>query len=389
MKKILLLSLESINNGGDQMLGDTTQYLINNIGDFQIERIQLKPSYRDFDFLHYFEAFLSNCVKFVALKFKGDTKYKLYNLAYKIQLYRYYKYHISNCDAVIYAVGMLKYSTQNFSYVYHCVNKIASVLNRPVLMSAMSIEKPNTEDWRFHQLIEAVNFSSVKMITTRDGQNGLDRLRNYYIQRNNIITDFVGDPALWASQCYGIKHVAHNPPVIGVGLIRPSIYNDYEKGVSSDDLIILYKSLLKILMSQNTYEWYLFCNGMQCDYDLGVRLLKDCNLSSDKLLPMPGDAKKLVSLISNFDLVFGARMHACITSVSLSIPVAGLLWDNKLKFFSETMGVRNFFSESNELTGDNVYNKLMSAYSFKINMENLSLYKDKIFSSLKIFLESL
>ncbi len=43
MKKIVIFSLESIANGGDQMLGDTTEYLISNVDDVEISRAQLMP----------------------------------------------------------------------------------------------------------------------------------------------------------------------------------------------------------------------------------------------------------------------------------------------------------------------------------------------------------
>jgi polysaccharide pyruvyl transferase WcaK-like protein len=46
--------------------------------------------------------------------------------------------------------------------------------------------------------------------------------------------------------------------------------------------------------------------------------------------------------------VFGARLHACITSYALDIPVVGLIWSEKLQIFSEVIGKKeSFFTEDN------------------------------------------
>lgn len=40
-------------------------------------------------------------------------------------------------------------------------------------MSAMSVEKPNDKDYRFKQVVRAVNYPCVEEITTRDGKKDL------------------------------------------------------------------------------------------------------------------------------------------------------------------------------------------------------------------------
>lgn len=50
MKKIVVFSLESIKNAGDQMLGDTTEFLIKQLGNYSIERRQLKPTFKQLGF---------------------------------------------------------------------------------------------------------------------------------------------------------------------------------------------------------------------------------------------------------------------------------------------------------------------------------------------------
>lgn len=45
MKKILLISVESINNSGDELLGITTEWLIKQDTDIEVIREQLMPKY--------------------------------------------------------------------------------------------------------------------------------------------------------------------------------------------------------------------------------------------------------------------------------------------------------------------------------------------------------
>ena len=224
MKKIVIFSLESIANGGDQMLGDTTEFLISDANDVKISRAQLMP--RDTQFVkdNYLKVAISHIAFSIAEKLPDFFKYRLYNWGYKFRYSSYYKSVISKADKIIFGIGMLKYSTQDFSYMFECINKIATKMNVPVLMSAMSVEKPIESDYRFRQVVRAVNYPCVKAITTRDGQKGLDRLRKHYIKRDSLKFDFVGDPALWAPECYGIrKDSLHTPAKLGIGLVRTDI----------------------------------------------------------------------------------------------------------------------------------------------------------------------
>lgn len=385
MKKVVVFSLESIKNAGDQMLGDTTEFLIKQIGNFSVERKQLQPTFKQLGFWFCLEFLFANALKFIALKIPSKTIcYRLYNIAYHIQFLRYYHQAVKNADYVIYAVGMLKYSTQNFSYLFNIINRIADKKKNPVLMSAMSIEKPNPNDWRYRQLISAVNLPCVRMITTRDGKHGLERLNQYYKKRKDIVTDYVGDPALWSPECYRItKNKEANE--IGIGLIRTGIYEDYEKGMTSEQLYSFYKEMVSSLVAGGQ-RVVLFTNGMDCDMAVGKRLLNDLKLPSEMLNVAPSNARELVDMVKDFKVVFGARLHACITSVALGVPVSGLLWDNKLKFFSETMKISEYFTEVAVLTADNVINKINRLENFYFDIENRNVYKEKTLQSLKLFL---
>lgn len=315
----------------------------------------------------------------------GNLQYKLLDCSYRVRLTRHYKKQLNDIDAVVYSIGMLKYSTQNESYIFEIVNRIATEYNIPVLMSAMSIEKENPEDWRYRQLVRAVNMPCVKKITTRDGQNGVDRLAKSYIKNQNIQYDFVGDPALWIPKCYDTSS-RKDSDVIGIGVIRENIYRDYGIDFSGEQLLDMYVSLIQELDKRNQ-KWVLFCNGMPEDCDFGKRILGKLNLSAEKLLPPPKTAQELVDIILGFKVVFGARLHACITSFALDVPVVGLLWDNKLREFSNTMKIEEFFCEVEELKGPIIADKLEKAAKNHYDKENRAFYKQKTAQSISDFIK--
>ena len=182
----------------------------------------------------------------------------------------YFKKMIANADMVILPVGMLKFATQDLSYFFDMITRECQRKGIPVMMSAMSIAKPDKSDWRYHQLVRAVNRECVKVITTRDGKDGLTLLRECYVKNPNIVTDYVGDPALWIPEVYRIAKEFSLGGVIGVNLIRKSIYADYgEQEFSQTQLLNLYKGIIGEL-EKREYEWELFCNGMPEDYAVGV-----------------------------------------------------------------------------------------------------------------------
>ena len=390
-KHVLLISLESIDNVGDEMLRATTEHILRSSlpVKVKIEVAQLKPEFSFIKENYKFSWFASALINKIRNKFRLTNCYRIKNLFYKIAYKKYFEDRIKTADYIILPVGMLKYSTQDFGYLFHIINKLATKHGKPVLMSAMSPQDANEKDWRYHQLVEAVNMPSVKMITTRDGQKGVDIIRKDYLRRD-IICDYVGDPALWIPECYDIEQKKNREvigrPYIGINIIREGIFDDYNKSFTDEKMFQLYVQLIE-LVNVKGWKWAVYTNGMASDWVVLRKLQQHIGFSDEHIIPQHTSAKDYVTKIAEFDAVFGARLHACITSVAIGVPIVGFIWENKLKYFSDTMGIAQFFFSPQDMTAEKIVNKMEEAMQFGFDFENRDRYKQKTIESFKKFIE--
>ena len=387
--KIVLIALESINNIGEELLRKSTEYLVRQSSeDVKICIAQLNPQWRLINRNYLIDYLIGTVLRRCFSWMKGNIYYKLKNISYHIKYYRYFSSIIRQSDKIIFPVGMIKYGTQDFSYLFYLVNKLATKYKKTVMMSAMSPQTADNSDWRYHQLVEAVNMPAVKILTTRDGESGVKILKSDYI-RGNLYCDYVGDPALWIPEIYGIKKEKPQGkvPHVGINIIRKGIFDDYNKALTDEKLFDIYVQLIQSLEAKG-WRWSLFTNGMKKDIAVLRELQLKLNIDKGHIAPTCKDGKTYVEMISCFDVVFGARLHACIASVALGTPVVCFVWDDKLKYFSETMGIERFFFHPSNMTAEKVVYALDEAMSFQIDISNREKYKQKTLKSIRDFLES-
>ena len=386
MKTVAIFSLENINNCGDEILGFTTTQLVEK-EYYKVNRLQFMPSRRAYLKTKLFlMCVLSKILYSFGHSLHNSLGYAIVDLSYRLLLKRYYKKSLTNIDYVICSVGMLKYSTQDHSYVFDILTREAEKQGIPVLINGVSIEKATGDDWRFKQLVRAVNRPCVKMITTRDGRDGVEELKRNYVINTSIIVDFVGDPALWIPNFYQIHLAEKKSEVIGIGLIRGEIYKDYGNDFSAQQLMDFYIELINYFENHRK-PWVLFCNGMESDFEFGANILDKIGLPKSKLFPRPQNAQEFINMIQSFKVVFAARLHACITSFALDVPFVGLLWDNKLRMFAKTMKITDAFCEIEDLDAEIVSRKLDYAMTRSYDIENRNFYKQRTKKFIHRFLE--
>ena len=357
MKQIALVCLETINNGGDGILADTTRYLLSQ-ENVRVVTVQLEPEYEErFGALDPARKLVYRATrKFNKLTHGGSFATK--RLFYTKLRKQYFVERFRGLDGVVVAIGMLKFRTQKFSFLFEAVTEAANQLNIPVMFSAVSVARPDEKDKRYRQLKKAVNSPSVRVVTTRDGEWGVERLKKHYISREGIFISGAGDPGLWSPRVYGIEKQPGG--ILGINVIRPEIFAAYGNTAGEAEMLRFYSGLIERLTGMGR-PWALFTNGVERDHEFALKLVHRLGLDESCLMPRPMSARELVMTESRFSLVLGARLHACIAAAALGIPVAGLLWDDKLRFFAKTLGRENCFMEVDEADPDRAIRLLSEA----------------------------
>jgi len=388
-KKVLIYALENINNVGEEFLKKTTEFLIKKTSDdYKIISEQLRPNVKQVMGLDFVFYCIGALIKRIGGMFGGNIRFLLINLSYRVKYTNYYAKHIKNSDYIVLAVGMFKYSVQDFSFIFHLIAKLASRYNKKLMFSAMSIEKGNYNDWRSRQIKETLNEKSIKIFTTRDGNDGINILERDYLN-NKLRHITVGDPALWIPDCYGIqkKTKFNNTPFIGINIIREGIFDDYNESFTDKKLFDVYVTLISLLENRK-WNWAVFVNGIKSDWDVLVKLQNAVGFSEEHIIKCPKNGTEFLKTIIQFDAIFCARLHACIASYSLGIPIVSFIWDDKLRFFGQTMGMSKFFLESQDLTATKVLSALEIAMQFDIPDTIRENSKQSTLTSFKEFLLS-
>ena len=221
------------------------------------------------------------------------------------------------------------------------------------------------------------------MFTTRDGNEGLEKFKKYYLSKDDMDIRMVGDPAFWIKECYGIEK-KDGSDVIGINLIRGKIFEAYGKNISEEALIDIYCDLLKRL-DENNIKWELFTNGLSPDLKFGKQVLERYG-KKDILIHVPKTDIELVKMISGYKAIVGARLHALICAYALDVPMVGYIWDEKLLRFAQIASLNNVFVNEEELSGDKLYATLNEAMDFEYDSKLRDIWKNKTKDSIYDFL---
>lgn len=284
-------------------------------------------------------------------------------LYWRAKLGWYFDERIADLDAVVFTGGgFIKYKTQGLNYIDELILKTARRRGIPVMMNAVGVEGYSETDIRCQRLKKALNSDNVKVITTRDDIETLDR---HYITDKRIVTERVGDPVFWLADMEIVEEPQEQQhggesttdaegmmdarrPRIGINLLNPNNFSVYG-GVSSPDAVVnFYRNLIAELQRLDA-DFFLFSNGMTVDQTFGESLVASMNLRPEQLLHRPTTSREFVNTVAGFDIILSARMHAGITAYALDVPVVGLIWGEKLQFLTKITGLRDRYFDEHEL----------------------------------------
>lgn len=387
MKKVAVIGLYAIKNAGDNILCEATQYLIKQKNpEVQIVEVDVNPRIKSYKGLELIPFWISKVLIRVSgsiFKYENSSRFRYYYeyFMWWLKINHKFKTQLKDVDAIVFAGGgFLKFRTQGLNYYVEQIMKIARKNNIPVMMNGVGIEGYSETDIRCQRLKKAINQDCFKVITTRDD---IDTLKNNYIVNPNIKIAHVGDPALWVPECYNMKRNENPSNVVGINVIRGRVYQAYGNTLSEFELLNFYKKLVQGV-EERGWDWVLFSNGMAADQKFGAMLLRALGCSDRrKILPTANNSVEFLEQIRSFKLVFGARLHACITSYALDVPVVGLIWSEKLRIFADVIGKKHSFFEENELNIDNI----LDAMEREMNSNYDKTIRDDLRTRTKNYLE--
>lgn len=351
MKKIVLIGVHESNNLGEPLLFDCTGYLLRKAEE------NIDISYCDI-FAHKApRPFIDPAGEIPAAASSGASK--SYSSARKIiaavagdaapsillqtckfrkmkpKLVKYYEENLSGADLiVVIGAGTIKYDARtDFGPYYKLLTDFARKRNIPIIVSSAGIEsKFDPDDMRCRRFQRALSSPAVRMITTRDD---LDELKKY-VTNPGCVLSRIADFGIFAGDYYGISK-DENSDCIGIGIIAPSRFRQFRKGIEREDYFSAIRSVTASLDSAGR-KWRMFTNGDIEDTAAAMQLCGEMGLSPADVLTVPTSPEELVRTVSGFRGIITSRLHSCIVAYSLGVPFVAISWNNKLQYFAGNTG---------------------------------------------------
>lgn len=345
MKRVLIVGLKDYQNLGDQLLVYVTELVCRDLG-YETISADFRANKRK----HFFRYFLYGVVAKISKLIKSQ---RLKCFAWNIRNSSHIRKNLKNVGAVIIACGNLMYSSHVINCMYETVIKEAKKKNIPVMLSSMSVEEARENDYRFNRLKKILSSENVCCFTTRDGYRGLEKFKKY--KSKQIISETAIDIA-YLSDSFIKKR--EKTETIGVNVISGFITNAYSEKISAEKLKRFYHDVFRRLEAKKI-RYKVFTTGMVEDESFIDYVLRDFEIKGERV-PVVKSINELYETIIGFDRVLGSRMHSCIISHTLKIPIVGIIWDDKLRNYAKTTGQENNFLCKNDLDGAKAVDLLLS-----------------------------
>ncbi|WP_099469216.1 polysaccharide pyruvyl transferase family protein [Konateibacter massiliensis] len=303
---------------------------------------------------------IAECARYIleeSLDMAGIEKYyiHLYNMYIRDMAV------IEKADAIVFAGGgLIKYKRELFYEFIPEIIEVAQKNDIPIYFNCVGVEGYSETDSRCQVLKKAVNSACVKGITIRDDY---DLFVEHYL-RKDMDCRKVLDPVSLAAEVYHINDERERKKVIGLQIARPELYEDYGvKGFSREHQLEFWKQLIDKIESETEYKWQIFSNGLLQDYMFHRELLaylgkEECE---EYLVPRPAEVWELVTTISEYSGIVATRLHGNIIAYAVNVPSIGLVWNDKMVRWGESIGYKKRFLDVTMFDADIVFNKMMQA----------------------------
>ncbi len=294
---------------------------------------------------------ISDCVKYLikkSAKKDGLKNVKISTLDIRRQKDKKSLNRVRNSDLVVFpGGGFIKFKQENLPRDMIRVMSRAEKYGIPVVFNAVGMEGYDESDEGCQSLFDMLHNRCTKYITSRDYAEDIN---NTYLKDGYLNAKRFADPAVWAADAYKIKR-DESSQVVGLGVAREGLFLDYGLPLTKEDLLSIWAELVRALENEGI-RYKLFTNGLRQDEafltDLIAYMGKE-DVREEITLPSAENARKLVEYISGFSAIIACRMHANIIAFSLGVPSVAFVWNDKLRFFGESIGCKERYLEYNQL----------------------------------------
>lgn len=370
--KVALCGLIYSSNLGEEMIADSVRYMINDVSKETIEFVELDIrgiDSRPLAVAHAGENLntmmasdkAKHSIKHMLRIFVKSRSSKMIHYLKRIRSDFFWKFSshkrkkledffgrsfIGVHLIVVAGGGLIEWKNNEYQDYLFTLAAVAEQLHIPVVYNAVGcVGGYDIKDSRCRRMKAALTSESIKHISVRDHVD----VMNQFVDFNQAVPQ-IADPAVWIAEAYGIKK-AKESNVIGIGLIRGSIYESYGYNNNKNEMFILYQQIIQEVEARG-YQWKLFSTGFEVDQKAGEELLDFMGKSHELLIPRPDNAKEVMQSIAQFRGIVTYRLHSCISAYSLDVPFIAISWNNKADEFLRLIGYpeRVFaFSQANAI----------------------------------------
>ncbi len=176
------------------------------------------------------------------------------------------------------------------------------------------------------------------------------KLLKYFLNDENVISisardsyDFINNLLKNKSKLIETYDTALNSPSFFKADSSKSF--DLGIGIMGNGNFLFQKELVNLFLN-STFNWKLFTNGAEYDYNAAKKILSELGINATEhhkyLLPRPTTPEQLINDINSFNKIISFRMHSLIVACSYGIPLIGINWDKKVVEFMTKMQLSKF-----------------------------------------------
>lgn len=305
---------------------------------------------------------------------------------------------ISQADIVVFGgAPVFNYKYQNFYERTAVTIEIAQKYNKPVIFSAIGIESYDEKSKKCQRLKSVLNSECVKLITTRDG---IERLEKYK-ENSSFKIGLVSDPAVFSATIFddyigqevtikkfGIfpikKKVVRKEKKIGIFVIRANGFVDNHVDFTREQAAELWVNVIKTVKNRG-YDYELVTSGHFGDEAFLDYLIRNYDVPLGKCVFNINMPENLFSKMAGYDGIISCRLHPSIISFSMNIPAVSLVWNTKVSSFYKEIGYPDRAIEREYFEAEVIVDRLERAMEEGITKNEdylMSVYR-ALFSSLK------